>query len=197
MKRRTLLRAASVGVVAVAGCAGAPTSSDEGTATRTTTTETTDSTATDTTRTMTEDCPDSAVSDDRRYARSDYGLGIVQESVETPAVAVVGEDWRSSLRTDAMTDADEQFLAETDFDRSVVFVFQYTKSSSGEGLRLTDYEIRDGTLRAEVCVSKPKGAGPNDAPTTNLFVRLDHSGPVPQDASVRIETGDETVTVSS
>jgi hypothetical protein len=201
MERRTLLRALGVGVAGISGCAGVQSSGTETTTSETTTAgETTTPGETTTTReeettTTTDDCPPSAVSDDRTHARSDYGLGIVAEETERPAVTVVGENWRSELRTDPMSEEDESFVEETDFERSVLLVVQYTKSSSGNGLGLTDYEFDGKTLRVELCVVAR--GGPNDAPTTNLFARLDHSGTVPSTVEARIDRGMETITVSS
>lgn len=192
MNRRALLRTAGVG--AVAGCLGTTTDGDDDSANRTTdgaTTRTTDST-----QTMTDDCPESAVQSDRVHAHSDYGLGIVRASVERPAVAIVGEDWRSELRTDEMSAEDETFVTDTDFDQSVLLVVQYTKSSSGDELRITDYWFDDETLRVHLCLAGTKDISPDDAPTTNLFARLDHSGDVPATVEATIETPAETITVS-
>jgi hypothetical protein len=201
MDRRTLLRALGVGVAGISGCAGVQSSGTETTASETTTAgETTTPRETITTReeettATTDDCLPSAVSDDRTHAHSDYGLGIVTANTERPAVAVVGEDWRSKLQTDAMSEEDEAFVEETDFEQSVVLVVQYTKSSGGNGLRLTDYEFDGEALHVELCVVAR--GGPNNAPTTNLFASLEHAGPVPSTVEAQIERPMETVTVSN
>jgi hypothetical protein len=207
MNRRTVLRTLGVGVAGFAGCAEVPSSGSEITANDdTTTSETTTLEPLTTTReaqtgthreettTATDGCPPSVVPEDRRHVHSDYGLGIVRAETERPAVAIVGEDWESELRTEAMSEEDETFVTETDFEQSVVFVVQYMKSSSSTELRITDYEFDEQTLRVELCVVTHPG--PSDAPTTNLFARLDHSGGVPSTVEARISRGTESMTVS-
>jgi hypothetical protein len=194
MNRRTLLRTAGVGVAAVAGCLETATDAADDLGDRTT--DGTTTRTTETTRTMTDECPESAIQSDRVHAHSDYGHGIVREGVERPAVAIVGEDWRSELRTDEMSAEDEAFVTGTDFDQSFLLVVQFTKSSSGDELRITDYWIDDETLRADLCLAGTKDISPDDAPTTNLFARIDHSGEVPTTVEARIETPSETITVS-
>jgi hypothetical protein len=200
MDRRTVLRTLGVGVAGFAGCSEVPSSGSEITANDdTTTSETTTLEPLTTTReaqttTGTDGCPPSVVPENRRHVHSDYGLGIVRAETERPAVAIVGEDWESELRTEAMSEEDETFVTETDFEQSVVFVVQYTKSSSSTELRITDYEFDEQTLRVELCVVTHPG--PSDAPTTNLFARLDHSGGVPSTVEARISRGTETMTVS-
>ena len=200
MDRRTVLRTLGVGVAGFAGCSEVPSSGSEITANDdTTTSETTILEPLTTTReaqtgTATDGCPPSVVPEDRRHVHSDYGLGIVRAETERPAVAIVGEDWESELRTEAMSEEDETFVTETDFEQSVVFVVQYMKSSSSTELRITDYEFDEQTLRVELCVVTHPG--PSDAPTTNLFARLDHSGGVPSTVEARISRGTESMTVS-
>jgi hypothetical protein len=194
MNRRTLLRTAGVGVVAVAGCLGTATDVVENLGDRTT--DGTTTRTTETTRTMTDECPEPAVQSDRVHGHSDYDLGIVRKSVEQPAVAVVGEDWRSELQTDEMSAEDEAFVTDTDFDQSFLLVVQFTKSSSGDELRIIDYWIDDETLRADLCLAGTKDISPDDAPTTNLFARIGHTGEVPARVKARIETPTETFTIS-
>lgn len=172
------------------------TASDVGTTGRDDDATTRDANTTaETTETLSDGCPRSVVSADRRYARDDYGLGIVAEDADRPAVAVVGEDWRSELRTGEMSEADEAFVTGTDFEQFVLLVVQYPKSSGGHELRVTDYETDGDRLRADVCVVA-RGAT-QDAPTENLFVRVPYSGSPPSRAKVRIRRPNETITVSS
>jgi hypothetical protein len=198
MDRRTVLRGLGVGVVGISGCTSERSSESETTTSETpeTTTREVETTTRDVETTATEDdCAPSAVEEGQRHVQTDYGLGIVAEDTERPATAVVGEDWRSELRTDEMSEETVTFVDETDFEQSIVLVVQYTESSSANELRLTDYEFDGETLRVELCVVAR--GGPNDAPTTNVFVRLDHDGPVPSTVEARIDRGTETVTVSS
>lgn len=213
MDRRAALRALLLGVAGSSGCltnrsADPETTASESDRTMESTSPETRPTATETTlpegRTTveptttertTDACPPSAVPAKRVHEHSDYGLGIVRESTDGTAVAVVGEEWRSALETEAMSGADEEFVSATDFEASCVLVVQYTKSSSGHGLRVTGLEIDEDTVDADVCVVGPGGA--NDSPTANLFVRVPYSGPPPSKARLRLETPVRTVTVSS
>lgn len=175
---------------------GTPDTTSE-TDSQTTVPETDDSTptrtATDTPEATTGRCGASELPDARRRVHSDYGLRIVGET-DDPAVAVVGDDWRSALRVSAMSDADGEFVADTDFDRSVLLVVQYRESGSANRLRVTDLTTDGDTVRADLCVVTR--SGPNDAPTANLFVRVPYSGTPPSRARVRIRkpTGPATVT---
>lgn len=190
MDRRTVLRALSVGATGISGCTGTQfTGSEATTRELETTTSKVETTTTE------ASCSPSAVPEERQHLHTDYGLGIVAENIDHPAISVVGENWGSKLRTDEMAEEDEAFVEETDFEQSVVLVVQYTKSSGGNELRIVDYEFDGDVLRADLCVVTR--GGPNNAPTTNLFVRLDHDRPVPSTVEAQIDRGTETVTVSS
>lgn len=207
MDRRTALRAVALGATGVPGCLGSDsgteattggtTSGDGSTATTAAPTTPASRTATDapeaTATTTTDRCGDSVLSDDRRRVHSDYGLRIV-EGTDDPAVAVGGEDWRSTLDAAAMSDADRRFAAETDFERFVLLVVQYRESGSANRPRVTDATVDGDTVRADICVvTRP---GPNDAPTANLFVRVPYSESPPSRARVRIRRPTGTVTVA-
>lgn len=211
MNRRGVLRAVALGVAGVSGCLGSDSGAEPATggttsgdgSTAATTDPTISATRTATTRTATDAteatattdrCGKSVLPDDRRRVHSDYGLRIV-DGTDEPAVAVVGEDWRSTLRTAAMSDADRRFVADTDFERFVLLVVQYRESGSANRLRVTDATVDGDTVRADVCVvTRP---GPNDAPTANLFARVPYAGPPPSRARVSIRTPTGTVTVAS
>lgn len=211
MNRRAVLRCVALGATGIAGCVGSeesgPTTNDAGSTAEATTadpatpaTETTDVTEAETPsgtddRNSPDSCPPSAIPASRRHVHSAHGLRFVRDSGHRPAVAVVGEDWRSTLRTDRMTDADKAFLTDTDFDRFGVLVVQYTKSSGGHDLRVTDLGLDGRTVRATVCVVADGGT--NDAPTANLLVRVPYDGSPPTSAKVRIRTATGPVTVSS
>lgn len=215
MDRRRVLRIVGLGAVSLSGCLGtesdgSETTTDDATSaigqTKTaskksettsketgTTSEKTE-TATGDRRTTTDGCPPAVVPADRTHEQTDYGLQLVRKNAETPAVAVVGEDWHSTLNADSMSEASETFVTDTDFEQSVVLVVQYTKSSGGHELRVTDVEIDGDAVRAELCVVATGAT--NDAPTANLFVRVPYSGTAPSKANVSIETPIETITVS-
>ena len=211
MDRRAVLRTLLLGAASSSGCLTTRSADSETTATESTSTSEitlseTQPTATETTphemqtastepKSTSDACPSSAVPSNRVHRHSDYGLEIVREATHEPAVAVVGADWRSTLETDAMSEADEAFVTDTDFEQFIVLVAQYEKSSSGHSLRVTAAAIDGDTVRAELCVTVP--GGPNDAPTENLFVQLPYSGTPPSTAKLRIETPTGTVTVSN
>ncbi|WP_135825436.1 hypothetical protein [Halorussus ruber] len=216
MNRRAVLRVVGLSATGIAGCVGfgseesgptteATTSTTRATARTTTegaastttdgTTPATVETTEDTGASRTDNCPPSAIPARRRHVRSDYGLGLVRESGHRPAVTVVGDEWRSTLRTDEVTDADDAFLTETDFERFAVLVVQYTKSSGGHDLRVTDLGIDGRTVRAEVCVVADGAT--NDAPTANLLVRVPYEESLPTRAEVEIRTPTGPVTVAS
>lgn len=207
MNRRRLLRTTVLGAASISGCLAAQ--SDDSTTTDNATTavgqtetvskksETTSKeteTTTEEGRTTTDGCQPASVPPDRIHEQTDYALGLVRENTETSAVAVVGADWRSVLNTDAMSEASTSFVTDTDFEQSIVIVVQYTKSSGGHELRVTNAEIDGDAVRADLCVV-PRG-GTNDAPTANLFVRVPYSGTPPSKVNVTIETPSETITVS-
>lgn len=223
MNRRAVLRAVGLGATSIAGCVGfesSPTAetsnrttgattrpatggaasptTDERTTARAETTTTADpegTTTEDADSSPTDNCPPSAIPASRRHVHSDYALRFVRDTEHRPAVAVVGEDWRSTLRTDEMADADRGFLTGTDFDRFGVLVVQYTKSSGGHDLRVTGLNVDGRRVLAEICVVADGGT--NDAPTANLLVRVPYDGLPPASAQVRIRTPTGPVTVSS
>lgn len=208
MDRRRVLRIVAFGAVNFPGCLATESDDSETTPDDATTavgpTGTTSDTAgtnsknsettTEEGRTATDGCPSGVVPASRIHEQTDYGLELVRENTETPAVAVVGPDWRSTLNSAAMSEATETFVTGTDFGQSIVLVVQYTKSSGGHEIRVTDVEIDGDVVRAKLCVVARGGT--NDAPTANLFVRVPYAGTAPSKADVSIETPTETITVS-
>jgi hypothetical protein len=120
------------------------------------------------------------------------------EKGRDPRVGLLtSDDWRDAVGESVLSTEARSFLSETDFDSETVVAFE-TRVSAGLNRLVLNFVDGVGTSTVTLAVEEWESrSGLNNSPLHLLLVRVPNQDVEPTVATVHLDTGEETTTVST